>query len=46
MTKKIKQSITYLFKEYKRLRKTEKNNGISEEEKDTLSKLSIFLKIK
>ena len=46
MTKKIKQSITYLFKEYKRLKKNEKNKDISEKEKDTLSKLSIFLKIK
>ena len=46
MTKKIKQSVTYLFKEYKRLKKKEINKGISEEEKDTLSKLSIFLGIK
>ena len=43
MNKKINQSIKFLLSEYKRLKKKNDDDTISEEEKETLLKLAQFL---
>lgn len=44
MNKQINESIQFLFSEYKRLRLKEKKNIITKAEKETLKKLSSYLK--
>jgi len=43
MKKEIQDSITFLMKEFKRLKKLEEANKLSNEEKEMLEKLSFFL---
>tara|TARA_Y100000996_G_scaffold313605_1_gene249824 strand:- start:126 stop:266 length:141 start_codon:yes stop_codon:yes gene_type:complete len=43
MSKAISDSLTFLLKEYKRLKKKKEMNKISQSEKATLKKLSFFL---
>ena len=43
MNKKINQSLNFLLAEYKRLKLKVKNKTITNEEKDTLKKLSSFI---
>tara|TARA_B100001105_G_C22236498_1_gene376350 strand:- start:91 stop:231 length:141 start_codon:yes stop_codon:yes gene_type:complete len=43
MKKEIQDSITFLMKEFKRLKKLEEENKLSNEEKEMLEKLSFFL---
>ena len=43
MKKEINQILTFLFSEYKRLKIKEKNKNITNEEKDTLKKISAFI---
>ena len=43
MSKKISESLNFLLKEYKRLKKKQKMNQISKSEIETLKKLSSFL---
>jgi len=43
VTKDISESLTFLFKEYKRLKKKKEMNKISNSENETLKKLSSFL---
>ena len=43
MKKEIQDSITFLMKEFKRLKKLEEKNKLSNEEKEMLEKLSFFL---
>ena len=43
MSKKISESLNFLLKEYKRLKKKKKINQISKSEIETLKKLSSFL---
>ena len=43
MKKEIQDSITFLMKEFKRLKKLEEENKLSNEEKEILEKLSFFL---
>ena len=43
MNKDITDSLNYLLKEYKRLKKKEENKKITKEEKDILIKLTSFL---
>ena len=42
-TKDISESLTFLLKEYKRLKKKKEMNKISNSENETLKKLSSFL---
>ena len=43
MKKEIQDSITFLMKEFERLKKLEEKNKLSKEEKEILKKLSAFL---
>ena len=43
MKKEIQESISFLMKEYKRLKKKQEENELTDEEKKTLDKLSSFL---
>tara|TARA_B100001248_G_scaffold257564_1_gene240330 strand:+ start:1279 stop:1431 length:153 start_codon:yes stop_codon:yes gene_type:complete len=43
ITKDISESLTFLLKEYKRLKKKKEMNKISNSENETLKKLSSFL---
>ncbi len=43
MSKAISDSLNFLLKEYKRLKKKKEMNKISKSENDTLKKLSSFL---
>ena len=43
MKKEIQKSITFLMNELKRLRKKQKENKLSADEKETLKKLASFL---
>ena len=43
VTKDISESLTFLLKEYKRLKKKKEMNKISKAENETLKKLSSFL---
>ena len=43
VTKDISESLTFLLKEYKRLKKNKEMNKISNSENETLKKLSSFL---
>ena len=43
VTKDISESLTFLLKEYKRLKKKKEMNKISKSENETLKKLSSFL---
>ena len=43
MKKEIQDSITFLMKEFKRLIKKQREEGLTEEEKEALDKLSLFL---
>ena len=43
ITKDISESLTFLLKEYKRLKKKKEMNKISKSENETLKKLSSFL---
>ena len=43
MKNNIKDSISFLFAEYKRLKLKNKNKTISKEEKEVLNKIGIFL---
>ena len=43
MKKEIQDSITFLMEEFKRLKKLEEENKLSNEEKEMLDKLSFFL---
>ena len=43
MNKDITDSLNYLLKEYKRLKKKEEDQKITKEEKDILIKLTSFL---
>ena len=43
MKKEIQESITFLMNEFKRLKKLDEEDKLSEEEKNTLEKLSLFL---
>ena len=43
MTKSISDSLTFLLKEYKRLKKKKEMKKISKSENETLKKLSSFL---
>ena len=43
MKKEIQDSITFLMEEFKRLKKLEEENKLSNEEKEMLEKLSFFL---
>jgi len=43
MKKEIQDSITFLIKEFKRLKKLDEEGMLSEEEKEMLEKLSSFL---
>ena len=42
-TKDISESLTFLLKEYKRLKKKKEMNKISNSENETLKKISSFL---
>ena len=43
MKKEIQESISFLMKEFKRLRKKQEKNELTDEEKKTLDKLNSFL---
>ena len=43
MKKEIQESISFLMKEFKRLRKKQEKNELTDEEKKTLDKLSSFV---
>ena len=43
MKKEIQESITFLMSEFKRLKKKQEKEELTEEEKDTLDKLYSFL---
>ena len=43
MKKEIQDSITFLMKEFKRLIKKQREEDLTEEEKEVLDKLSLFL---
>jgi len=43
MKKEIQDSVTFLMNEYKRLKKLDEEDKLSEEEKEMLEKLSSFL---
>ena len=43
MKKKIQESISFLLEEYKRLKKKQKEKELTDEEKETLDKLSSFI---
>ena len=43
ITKDISESLTFILKEYKRLKKKKEMNKISNSENETLKKLSSFL---
>ena len=43
MKKEIQESISFLMKEFKRLKKKEEEEKLTEEEKETLDKLSSFI---
>ena len=43
MKKKIKESISFLIKEFKRLQKKQEEKELTDEEKETLDKLSSFI---
>ena len=43
MKKKIKESISFLIKEFKRLQKKQEEKELTDEEKETLNKLSSFI---
>ena len=43
ITKDISESLTFLLKEYKRLKKKKEMNKISKSENETLKKISSFL---
>ena len=43
MKKEIQDSITFLMKEFKRLIKKQGEESLTEEEKEALDKLSLFL---
>ena len=43
MKRKIQESITFLMGEFKRLKKKQAEEDLTEEENDTLSKLESFL---
>tara|TARA_B100000401_G_C52376673_1_gene517548 strand:- start:14 stop:154 length:141 start_codon:yes stop_codon:yes gene_type:complete len=43
MSKAISDSLSFLLKEYKRLKKKKEMNKISKSENETLKKLSFFL---
>tara|TARA_Y100000768_G_scaffold330550_1_gene269328 strand:- start:467 stop:619 length:153 start_codon:yes stop_codon:yes gene_type:complete len=43
ITKDISESLTFLLKEYKRLKKKKEMNKISNSENETLKKISSFL---
>ena len=43
MKKQIQESINFLIKEFKRLKKLDEEGKLSEEEKEMLEKLSSFL---
>ena len=43
MKKEIQESITFLMNEFRRLKKLDEEDKLSEEEEETLEKLSSFL---
>ena len=43
MKKKIQESISFLMKEFKRLQKKQEEKELTDEEKETLDKLSSFI---
>ena len=43
MKKEIPESISFLIKEFKRLQKKQEEKELTEEEKETLDKLSSFI---
>ena len=43
MKKEIKESISFLMKEFKRLQKKQEEKRLTDEEKETLDKLSSFI---
>ena len=43
MKKEIHESIHFLMEEFKRLKKKQKEKGLTKEEKDTLDKLNSFI---
>ena len=43
MKKEIQESISFLMKEFKRLKKKQEEKELTDEEKETLDKLSSFL---
>ena len=43
MKKEIQESISFLMKEFKRLQKKQEEKELTDEEKETLDKLSSFL---
>ena len=43
MKKKIQESISFLMKEFKRLQKKQEDEELTDEEKETLDKLSSFI---
>ena len=43
MKKEIQESISFLMKEFKRLKKKQEEKELTEEEKKTLDKLSSFI---
>ena len=43
MKKEIQESISYLMKEFKRLQKKKEEKELTDEEKETLDKLSSFI---
>ena len=43
MKKEIQESISFLLEEYKRLKKKQEEKELTDEEKETLGKLSSFI---
>ena len=43
MKKEIQESISFLMKEFKRLKKKQEEKKLTDEEKETLDKLSSFI---
>ena len=43
MKKEIQESISFLLEEYKRLKKKQEEKELTDEEKETLDKLSSFI---
>ena len=43
MKKEIQESISFLIKEFKRLKKKQEEKELTDEEKETLDKLSSFI---